>query len=200
MKLLNTVNIIIIYHSISEWTGAQLVACLLQVICRQLKKYCSKHSGKKANSISLGHRGKNASYTQHGKAPRMRVSLWVISVMSVLQNLCQSWYAFAASFIGDIAEGFCEGHLPFASLGWGCMKDLSGKWHFFPLVILSNLWVKHAKSKIKIDVITLQRFAKCTHRGGGITSGTPGFPQNTCWKMKPYVPIFHTERFKAAMQ
>ena len=39
------------------------------------KKYCSKHSGKKANSISLGHRGKNASYTQHGKAPRMRVSL-----------------------------------------------------------------------------------------------------------------------------
>ena len=73
-----------------------------------------------------------------------------------LQNLCKSWYAFAASFIGDIAEGFCEGHLPFASLGWGYMKDLSGKWHFFPLVILSNLWVKNAKSKIKIDVITLQ--------------------------------------------
>jgi hypothetical protein len=37
--------------------------------------------------------------------------------MSVLQNLCQSWYAFAASFIGDIAEVFAKGISPLQA--WG---------------------------------------------------------------------------------
>ena len=53
-----------------------------------------------------------------------------------LACFCTSFFIF----IGDIADGFCEGHLPIASLG--LHEKLVWQIAFSPLLILSSLWVK----------------------------------------------------------